>query len=179
MKGLELFLDVYELYVGAQKHEIRSTKAAGASEDGVHVDVITFQDSETAENADGALFTIDPHKFTKPKHWTGNRVYAASVDWGSGHWIGVNPEGERVVRYFPDESVKKSIEYGPGWTGAWVAGPDGLQVIEVRTPPYEPSDTQVVEPYEVRAKDGLLIPVSFWEAYFKVRSGDILEDEGE
>ena len=72
----------------------------------VHVDVIAFDNPETAEKMDAALIQIETDCSTPIQHWVGPRIYMESVVEGSGSWVGVNLEGEVIKHDFDSKSEK-------------------------------------------------------------------------
>lgn len=58
---------------------------------------------------------------------------------GSGCFLGIEPEGD-VVCYEVGPKVENNplIVYGRGWVFCWIGGPDGMQVLDITTPPFQP-----------------------------------------
>lgn len=165
---MDVFLCVGFLAVNGIEYDINDTQVDETPAEGVHVDVVAFLDSELSRKADAALITIEPHTSTPIQHFTGPRVYIDAVDTGSGTWIGLSPQGKLVIHHFEDESERKAMVYGAGWTGAWVAGEYGLKIVEVCVPPFENSGVEVLNLYAEKAESGQRLPHSFWAAYMRI-----------
>jgi hypothetical protein len=168
LTDLDLFLCVSFLAINNVEYDIKDTEVDETPGEGVHVDVVAFLDPETAKKADAALITIEPNKSTPIQHFTGPRVFIDAVDTGSGTWIGLSPEGKLVTYQFEDESERKAVVYGAGWTGTWVAGEYGLKVIEVCIPPFENTGIEVLPLYKESAENGVAVPHTFWATYLRV-----------
>lgn len=134
------------ILLGDQSYE---TKKAGFDDipgsSGVVCEVIKFTDPETNDRMDAALITIEPNHSTPIQHWTGQRIFIETAVKGKGYWLGLNPDGETVCYEFDSEANESQlVTYGKGWTGSWIAGETGLEVIEICVPPFEPDGTVLV-----------------------------------
>lgn len=146
--------------------EVLSPETGYGPNVGVHVDVIAFDDPEVAKSMDAAFIQIEPGKSTPIQHWIGPRIFIESIISGSGTWIGVSPEGEIVQVNFDSEDDEPGlIAYGEGWIGSWIAGKDGLEIVEICVPPYEEDGTVLV----AEAGDNIIsetaIPLTFQALY--------------
>lgn len=168
LTDLDVFLCVGFLAVNSIEYDINDTQVDKTPGEGVHLDVVAFLDPETAKKANAALITIEPNTSTPIRHFTGPRVYIDAVDTGSGTWVGLSPEGRLVTYQFEDESERKAIVYGAGWTGAWVAGEYGLKVVEICVPPFENTGAENLPLYTEKTADGTPVPHSFWATYVRV-----------
>jgi len=161
------------IQLGDQSYETRGAgfdDVPGSS--GVVCEVIKFTDPEADKQMDAALITIEPNHSTPIQHWTGPRIFIETAVKGKGYWLGLNPDGETVCYEFDGEKNEPQLViYGQGWTGSWIAGETGLQVIEICVPPFEPDGTVLVAeptdevvggrsfPLEFRKKFASLVPL--------------------
>ena len=129
---------------------------------GVVCEVIKFTDPEADKQMDAALITIEPNHSTPIQHWTGPRIFIETAVKGKGYWLGLNPDGETVCYEFDGEKNEPQLViYGQGWTGSWIAGETGLQVIEICVPPFEPDGTVLVAEPTDEVVGGRSIPLEF------------------
>lgn len=117
----------------------------------VRVTVLEFDDEDLAATMDAAILTIAPEKATPIQRWlkpdnNPGRTFIEKPIGGSGTWIGVNPDGDVVQYDFNEESLDEPglIVYGPGWIGNWIAGEEGLEILEICVPAYQDDGTTLV-----------------------------------
>jgi len=125
----------------------------------------SFQ-GEKGTQADGCVFEITPHGSTTVMRVVDEsaRLQEVAIK-GSGWFLGVNPEGQVIIqeaRWHEEENPL--VEQMNGWVGVWIAGAEGLEVLDVTEPPFKPSmETSVV-------RDDQAIPPDFWEKYDVLKS---------
>lgn len=154
------------LRIGNRLYSVHDTGVDETPGEGVHVDVIAFDEPEVARWMDAALISIEPGCATPVQHWIGSRMFIETAIKGKGTWVGVNQSGEVVSFTFDSRQENQGvIFYGPGWIGSWVAGEEGLQIIEVCIPPYEDDGTTLVAGLNAQEIEGAQIPADFWDKY--------------
>ena len=136
------------IQIGDEVYAVHDTGIDEEPAPGIHVDVIAFDDLELAKEMDAAYIQGEPGCSTPIQHWTGSRVFVEKIMRGCATWIGVNPEGEVFVCEFDAEKNDNgTLVYGQGWTGSWVAGPEGVEFVEICIPAFEDDGTiEVFEP---------------------------------
>jgi len=162
------------IQIGDQEYSVHDTGEDEVLMDGdVHVDVIAFDDPELAQQMDAAYIQVKPGKSTPIQHWSGSRLYMESIVEGSAAWIAANPEGKVVEIEFDAQSDNPGlILYGAGWTGSWVAGPEGVKFVEICIPPFEDDGTVLVaEPGDKQIGE-VDIPLLFTALYYRLTNLD-------
>lgn len=116
----------------------------------------------TGENeldADGALFEVDPNSATPVMHITkaGYRARRQVVE-GDGICLSILPSGD--IHIFEVSANKGNIlEQGAGWVDCWIAGPNGMKILDSSEPAFQLSfETPLVV-------DDPSLPARYWEKY--------------
>lgn len=87
---------------------------------------------------DAAYIRVNPGATTPIQIFDNSTIFVESITSGSGTWIGLSPEGELVsLEFDSNNDYPGLVLYGEGWIGSWIAGPDGLELIELCVPPYQ------------------------------------------
>lgn len=156
-------LDPTSIQIGETVYPVYDTGSDDLLQQGkVHVDVIAFDDPETARKMDAAYIQVEPGCSTPIQHWVGPRIYIESIIEGSGTWVGVNPEGDVVTQDFDAGRGENGLLlYGENWIGSWVAGKSGLKFVEICIPPYEDDGTVIVAKPEDERVGDRVIPAAF------------------
>lgn len=133
------------IQIGADVYAVYDTGIDEEPAKGIHVDVIAFDDPELAKHMDAAYIQGEGGHSTPIQHWSGTRIYVEKILKGSATWIGVTPEGQVVAHKFDAQSDDNGvIVYGAGWTGSWIAGPEGVEFVEICIPAFELDGSIVV-----------------------------------
>jgi len=106
----------------------------------------TFTD-EKGEEANGVLVEFEPGAATPVIKVIHDEVkFEDVVIEGSGWFLGIDPE-DNVVCYEvgPNAEINPVIVYGQRWFFCWISGPDGMKVLDVTTPPFQPSMEIIIE----------------------------------
>lgn len=160
-------LTLTSLQLGERIYAIHDTGIDEEVAPGIHVDVIAFDDPELAKTMDAAFIQGSPRHSTPIQHWNGPRVFIEKILKGSATWVGVTPEGEVVSHEFDARGDKDNdvMVYGQGWTGSWIAGPEGVEFVEICIPPFEEDGTvEIAQPGD-KEVDGVAIPLLFRAMY--------------
>lgn len=124
----------------------------------------TFQD-EKGNQADGCLFEIKPFKSTTVMRVTDETVHMQEIAIkGHGWFLGINPAGEILVQEVGDLAENPLIEQRKGWVGVWIAGKDGMEVLDMTAPPFNPSMETPVK------REDPAIPAIFWGEYDRLKT---------
>lgn len=108
---------------------------------GVFVTTFTFLDEHLTRQGDGAYIELEPNATTGIQSFDDSTTFIEVVKNGSGVWIGLSPEGNFVkIHVEAGDPNPPVIAYGEGWKGTWIAGDDGLEILELCTPPYNPDN---------------------------------------
>lgn len=160
-------LTLNSIQIGGEVYAVHDTGVDETPAPGIHVDVIAFDDPELAKIMDAAFIQGEPNHSTPIQHWTGPRVFIEKIMKGSAVWLGVTPEGESVAYIFDAAKGKDNgvIVYGKGWIGSWIAGPEGVEFVEVCIPAFEKDGTIVVAKPEDTEVAGAAIPLLFRTMY--------------
>jgi hypothetical protein len=116
---------------------------------------------ETGEQADGCVFEIAPHGSTTVMRVVNEHVRIQEIAVsGSGWFMGMNPEGE-IIAQEVGENVDENpiVDQTKGWVGVWIAGENGMKVLDVTTPPFSPSMEVAVK------REDAQMPQDFWKEY--------------
>ena len=111
--------------------------------------------------ADGCLFEIKPHGSTTVMRVIDETVRIQEIAVkGRGWFLGINPNGDVITQEVGDHLEENPlVEQFKGWIGVWIAGEEGLEVLDVTEPPFNP----VMETPVERADQ--TIPPEYWEQY--------------
>jgi hypothetical protein len=116
---------------------------------------------EKGQEADGCVFEISPHGSTTVMRVVNEdvRIQEIAVS-GSGWFMGMSPDGEMIVQEVGEKVDENPIvDQTKGWVGVWIAGENGMKVLDITTPPFNPSMEVAVK----REDDKL--PQDFWKEY--------------
>lgn len=122
---------------------------------------IRYKDS-TEFQGDGALFEVDPGTAT-PVMYIKREGYQArrQVIEGDGRVLSILPSGEMRV-FDVDANSGKIIEEGPGWVDCWIAGQNGMKIIDMSKPGFQLD-------FEVSIKvDDPSLPSEYWKQYHQL-----------
>lgn len=145
-------------------HPIEYDRVSNLTFDGgsFRIHAIKYTD-KMGEQADGALFELDPGTafpimhMTEPEYRADRRVIA-----GGGTFLAILPSGE--IREVPVEAkdVNSFFEQGEGWTDTWVAGSQGLKILDVSSPAFQISfETEITV-------DDPSLPKEYWDRYHRL-----------
>lgn len=129
-----------------------------------NIALYSFTD-EKGQESDGCVFEISPRGSTRvmriiDENLTCDRIAIK----GSGHFLGVSPDGEVVDYELNSESDENPlIEISKGWTECCIAGDDGIEFADVSTPKFDPK-MEVEVPFEDSS-----LPVEFWKKYKELK----------
>ena len=114
---------------------------------------------DAEKEADGALFEIDPNGKTPIMHII-KEGYTASrqVVEGDGTVLSVLPSGD-IKEFKVGGVTAEPLNQGEGWIDCWIAGPDGMKVIDRSQPAF-----QLDFEHSVPVDDPSL-PAEYWERY--------------
>lgn len=118
----------------------------------------TFTD-EMGKEANGVLVEFEPGAATPVIKVVHDEVVFKDVAIeGAGWFLGIEPGGD-VVSYEvgPKAEINPLIKYGQGWVFCWISGSDGMKVLDVTTPPFQPSMEIIME------EDSPELPQTFWQ----------------
>ena len=129
--------------------------------------VTPYEFIEEHEDIDGAVFTIQPFNATNVNRITGPIVFHDAPIWGSGHFIGINPQGNLAHFVFGNVHLQKfnsRVRYEYGWQAiCWIAANSGLEVVSINRPKFQ-------EPFEKHIElNSPELPLNFWKMYWKLR----------
>lgn len=117
-------------------------------------------DAET--KGDGALFEIDPNGAMPVMHITEESYHAhRQVVEGSGTVLAVLPSGE-VKQFEVDADSGSSLEQGAGWIDCWIAGPNGMKIVDSSQPGFQLSFEKSVQ------IDDPSLPSEYWDRYHQL-----------
>lgn len=131
------------------------------------INLYSFTD-EKGKDSDGAVFEIEARGSTSVMKITDPNFACERIAVkGNGWFLGVSPEGE-VVTYNLDADFsngKKNPQIGlsSGWVDCFIAGDDGMDVVDVSTPPFDP---KMEEKISINSPD---LPPLFWNIYKQMK----------
>lgn len=156
------------LVIGDQIHPIELGEIITPNRE-YSIHTFQFKD-ERGRNSDGALFRIKPGGSTRVQRIIDDAYTSEKIAFkGSGTFLGISPEG--TVKELPlDASHEENplVIIGPGWVECWVAGQEGLEVVDVSTPPFR-EDMEKEIPY--MHMDNALGLSEFWSAFNRTKQG--------
>lgn len=127
--------------------------------DGFKVEPFKFV-GDKGEKADGAFFKIEPGKSLPPMRITYKTHFTEAVIKGSGALITEEEGRVNVIEFTPDLVVNGAVSVvygGEGCINQWIAGPNGLEVVNITEPAYREGGE-----VEVDIDDPSVSP-KFWE----------------
>ena len=117
---------------------------------------------ETEEQADGALFEISPNRACPIMSITKEGYTARrQVVEGSGTLLAILPNGEIQVTEVDTKSGVVFSE-GAGWVDCWIAGPNGLKILDISSPAFQ-EDFEDTVPI-----DDPSLPIEYWQKYHEL-----------
>lgn len=125
----------------------------------------SFQ-GEKGTQADGCVFEITPHGSTTVMRVVDGSVRLQEVAVkGHGWFLGINPEGQTIIQEVGEIRAENPlVEQANGWVGVWIAGLEGLDVLDITEPPFKPSMETAVE------RNDQTVPSAFWDKYDALKS---------
>lgn len=141
-----------------ERKVISSSKEPTDSNYGFQVEAYQLDD----ETRDGALATVLPNSFTPPQKVLRDGTVTDYPFKGSGKLLILSDENRLSEIYFDENDPEHSnfkIIYEKGSYICWKAGEEGLEFMEVCSPPYKEGDLQNLN----MEKDD--VPVAFKEAF--------------
>jgi hypothetical protein len=141
-------------------------------------EILGFQITDEYGNEhDGCLFRIKVHSSTRCMTIVSDKYYCIRMGQANlGYALCLDPTGIEVLCYEigPQLGVGRnpSISLMLGWTSCFIAGDEETQVVDVSTPPFDPS---YEIPLEIDANyNDLGKPVNpeYWRYYHTLRSGN-------
>lgn len=136
--------------------------------DGYYFRPYAFTD-ELGKEADGCVFMIYPYETTRTVYVKEDKKFEDAVIRGNGWFHAVSPEGEVITYGFTQSEKSRMVEYGKGWVITWIAGADGLDVLNLTTPPFTDSAEVAVE-VGSQVSEGKTIPQKYWELLRKLKT---------
>ncbi len=117
---------------------------------------------ETEKQADGALFEIKPNAACPIMSITKEGYKARrQVAEGSGRLLAILPSGE--IRVFEVDSQSGTVfEEGKGWVDCWIAGPNGLKILDSSSPAFQ------VEFEDSVPINNPSLPPEYWQKYHEI-----------
>lgn len=124
-----------------------------------------FTDSK-GEKADGVVFKIKPNGSSTPMKIVDTEVVIQEIAIrGSGWFLSVNPQ--ETLEVVPvDNQLEQNplIEQRTGWIGVWIAGAEGLEVLDVTEPHFKDSMETAVQ------RNDTSINPNFWSIYDQTKA---------
>jgi hypothetical protein len=117
---------------------------------GYAIYTFNFTDPATSEQCEGAVFVLNPGGTTTAMQLTkAGYKERRQVASGSGHMVLRNPHGtvRTQVLDATNAATYRPIDIGEGWTDQIFAGPDGLVVLAICSPPFKPEFEREVAPF--------------------------------
>jgi len=122
-----------------------------------------FLDEKRAE-ANGVLVEMEPNAATKILYVVDQNVRFQDIAIaGSGWFLGIKPNGEIINMKVGEHLQDKNpvVEHGANWTFCWISGPEGLEILDVTEPPFNPEMEKEIK--RGSAEDNL--PAKFWQRF--------------
>lgn len=117
---------------------------------------------ETGNYADGALFEINPDRACPIMNITKEGYKARrQVVEGSGKLLAILPSGEIKV-YEVDSQSGRVFTEGQGWVDCWIAGSDGLKIIDMSEPAFQMDFEESIQ------IDDPSLPPEYWQKYHEL-----------
>ena len=124
--------------------------------DGYTIHPFVFLDQASKE-ASGAFFELEPYAHTSVVKVTSPEVHLLENVYSGSGWF-LNTNGVTSHKYRLRESGN-GLDYGTGATSSFFAGPEGLVIANITTPPFRPGmETEV----PVNSPEA---PELFWKLY--------------
>lgn len=173
-KIAEIDLSRRTLYVKGRVRDLQIGQEIPIAKDNFRYKILPFQfmtvDGQGTETgSDGCLFDIEPNSSTRAMKTT-ERGYLSQrcVVEGSGWLLGTTEAGK--VFWHPIDVEDESngiIELSVGCVDCWIAGPKGLKVVDISSPPFQPN-------FEIEQLEENNEPSSlFWTTY-----NDLIHGQG-
>lgn len=140
------------------------------------IETYTFRDPELAAEMAGAIFKIRPYGSTRVVRVTDPETKVTDVPIrGSGWFLRLTAGGEVEYEEIDAEDGQASFIYGFGDVIVWIAGKQGLDVLNIMKPPFhaEAKDGEaVLQPASeaVINIDSEEMPGEFWEEYHALKN---------
>ncbi|HSX40897.1 MAG TPA: hypothetical protein VLF68_04790 [Candidatus Saccharimonadales bacterium] len=121
---------------------------------------------EKGKEADGCIFEIKPFGSTTVMRVVDDVHLREIAIKGNGWFLGVDADDGQMVPYEVGEDVVENweVQQKKGSVGVWIAGKDGLEVLDITEPPFSPKMETPVE------RDDQNLPSGFWERYDELKA---------
>lgn len=166
VKGGSVFFFQDRVQIDGEWHPVRFAGPEKPPGPGITVEPYVITD-ELENLADAAKIRVEPGYATPIELFNGDRWIQDFFLKGKGKFLAADPNGTVHLIEFNSSSSDdvKIAEYQKGWTMTWVADKDGdgLEIIEVCSPPWVP-EYEILDPTDSR------LPDEFKDIYRRITS---------